>query len=276
MKLTLAYSPCPNDCFIFDALTHHKVDTEGLTFDVRLEDVETLNHNAVKSVYDITKLSFYAYGFVSADYILLTSGSALGFNCGPLIIARKKIGDPEKEIHSIAIPGKMTTANFLLSMAYPLITNKIECVFSDIEEKVLSGEVDAGLVIHENRFTYEAKGLTKVRDLGEYWESLIHSPIPLGGIAIRRSISPDIRAKVNRVIRRSIEYAFANPDDVMGYVRAHAQEMDDEVMKKHITLYVNNYSVDLGDTGKNAVRLMFSKAAAIPGFPPLKHDLFVE
>jgi 1,4-dihydroxy-6-naphthoate synthase len=260
MNLTLGYSPCPNDCFIFDALAHHKVDTEGLDFEVLLEDVETLNRKALNGELDVTKLSFHAFGHVLDKYILLRSGSALGFNCGPLIISKYEITDPEKEIRSIAIPGKLTTANFLLSIAYPGITNKIEYVFSDIEEAVLKGKVDAGLIIHENRFTYQEKGLLKVRDLGEYWESLIHAPIPLGGIVAKRMFDPSLQQKINRVIRKSLAYAFANPGDVMPYVRAHAQEMDEEVMKKHIALYVNDFSLDLGTTGIDAVNLMFEKA----------------
>lgn len=260
MELTLGFSPCPNDCFIFDALVHKKIDTEGLDFVVHMEDVETLNRRALKGDLDITKLSFHAYAHVTGQYILLRSGSALGFNCGPILISKKTIKDPFKEINTVAIPGKLTTANFLLSLYLPGLNSRREYLFSEIETAVLNEEVDAGLIIHENRFTYEQKGLKKVMDLGEYWESLIHAPIPLGGIVIKRNIENEIQQKVNRLIKKSVEYAFADPEGTMNYVREHAQEMSEEVMKKHIALYVNQFSVDLGATGSNAVELLFKKA----------------
>lgn len=261
MKLTIGYSPCPNDCFIFDALIHGKIDTEGLQFEVLLEDVETLNKKALKGELDITKLSYHAFAYVLENYILLRSGSALGFNCGPLLIqdARRTMKDLNSN-SKIAIPGKLTTANLLLSIAYPNLTNKVEYLFSDIENAVLSGEVDAGLIIHENRFTYQDRGLKKIMDLGEFWDSLIHAPIPLGGIVIKRNLSNDLQQKVNRLIKKSVGFAFANPESSMAYVKAHAQEMSEEVMKKHIALYVNNFSIDLGETGINAVQLLFNKA----------------
>ena len=187
MKLTLGYSPCPNDCFIFDALVHKKIDTLGLDFEVILADVETLNRNAISGQLDVTKLSFHAYAYALDKYILLRAGSALGFNCGPLLIKRKGSLLKNSTEWKVAIPGKLTTANFLLSLAYPQVKNKIEMVFSDIENAVLTGEVDAGLIIHENRFTYSDKGLEKIMDLGEYWDSLFNAPIPLGGIAIKRN-----------------------------------------------------------------------------------------
>lgn len=268
MKLTLGYSPCPNDCFIFDALIHNKIDTEGLSFDVELGDVETLNQKALKGELDITKLSFHAYAYSMENYILLKAGSALGFNCGPLLIEKQNSGNRKQENGlpvlssdlKIVIPGKMTTANFLLSLAYPHLKNKTELVFSDIEYSVLSGKADAGLIIHENRFTYEQKGLKKIIDLGEFWDSLIHAPIPLGGIVIKRNLDSKLQQKVNTLIKKSVEFAFANPESSMPYVKKHAQEMSEEVMKKHINLYVNKFSVDLGEEGTNAVKLMFNKA----------------
>jgi 1,4-dihydroxy-6-naphthoate synthase len=261
LKLTIGYSPCPNDCFIFDALIHGKIDTEGLQFEVLLEDVETLNKKALKGELDITKLSYHAFAYVLENYILLRSGSALGFNCGPLLIqdARRTMKDLNSN-SKIAIPGKLTTANLLLSIAYPNLTNKVEYLFSDIENAVLSGEVDAGLIIHENRFTYQDRGLKKIMDLGEFWDSLIHAPIPLGGIVIKRNLGNELQQKVNRLIKKSVGFAFANPESSMAYVKAHAQEMSEEVMKKHIALYVNNFSIDLGETGINAVQLLFNKA----------------
>lgn len=260
MHLKIGYSPCPNDCFIFDALVHHKIDTGKYTFEPVLEDVETLNQWAVEGKLPITKLSYHAFAYVIDNYALLRSGSALGFNCGPLLISNKEITDPLTEIKSIAIPGKLTTANFLLSIAYPSLQTKKVMLFSDIEDAVLKGEVDAGLIIHENRFTYEQKGLKKVRDLGEFWDSLIHAPIPLGGIVARRDMDQETRQDIEDLIRKSVEYAFANPESSMPYVRAHAQEMSEEVMKKHIQLYVNDFSVDLGEVGVNAVKLLFDKA----------------
>jgi 1,4-dihydroxy-6-naphthoate synthase len=260
VHLKIGYSPCPNDCFIFDALVHQKIDTGKYTFEPVLEDVETLNQWAVEGKLPITKLSYHAFAYVLDKYALLKSGSALGFNCGPLLISKKQINDPLTEIKTIAIPGKLTTANFLLSIAYPTLQNKKVMLFNDIEDAVLKDEVDAGLIIHENRFTYEQKGLKKVRDLGEFWDSLIHAPIPLGGIVARRDMSQDTRNEIGNLIRKSVEYAFANPESSMPYVRAHAQEMSEEVMKKHIQLYVNDFSRDLGELGINAVKLMFDKA----------------
>ena len=259
--MTIGYSPCPNDCFIFDALIHGKIDNEGLQFEVLLEDVETLNKKALQGELDVTKLSYHAYAYGLENYILLRSGSALGFNCGPLLIqdARRTMKDLNSN-SKIAIPGKLTTANLLLSIAYPNLTNKVEYLFSDIENAVLSGEVDAGLIIHENRFTYQDRGLKKIIDLGEFWDSLIHAPIPLGGIVIKRNLSNDLQQKVNRLIKKSVGYAFENPESSMDYVKAHAQEMSEEVIKKHIALYVNNFSIDLGETGINAVQLLFNKA----------------
>lgn len=271
MKLTLGYSPCPNDCFIFDALIHNKIDTEGLEFEVFLEDVETLNSNAFSSQLDITKLSYHAYAYAINNYILLRAGSALGFNCGPLLIKLKNSSLDSNKITSnpdlkIAIPGKYTTANLLLSIAFPNLKNKIEFIFNEIEGAVITKTVDAGLIIHENRFTYEQKGLEKIIDLGEYWDSIIHAPIPLGGIVIKRNVDTTIQQKVNRLIKKSVEFAFANPESCMNYVKANAQEMSEDIMKKHIALYVNKFSIDLGDEGINAINLLFNKAQA--------HNLF--
>jgi 1,4-dihydroxy-6-naphthoate synthase len=263
MNLTIGYSPCPNDCFIFDALINGKIDTAGITFEPRLEDVESLNRKALKGMLDITKLSFFAYAHVLEKYILLRSGSALGFNCGPILISKKHVANPELEIKSVAIPGQLTTANFLLSLYLPALKNKREYVFSEIENAVLNGEVDAGLIIHESRFTYAGKGLQKVKDLGEFWDALIHAPIPLGGIVMKRSIDPVVQKKVSGLIRQSVQHAFNHPAGAMPYVREHAQEMSDEVMKQHIGLYVNEFSLDLGKTGCDAIGLMFKKAGEL-------------
>lgn len=275
MKLTIGYSPCPNDCFIFDALIHGKIDTEGLQFEVRLEDVETLNQKALNGYLDITKLSYHAYAYALDHYILLKAGSALGFNCGPLLVHSKKF-KLDLDNMKVAIPGKYTTANLLLSIAFPKLTNKKEYVFSEIENAVLSGEVDAGLIIHENRFTYMERGLEKIMDLGEYWDAMIHAPIPLGGIVIKRNLDPELHQKVNRLIRKSVEYAYANPESCMDYVKAHAQEMSEEVMKKHIALYVNDFSIDLGEKGINAVELLFVKAQELNLFKYNNEKLIID
>jgi 1,4-dihydroxy-6-naphthoate synthase len=288
--LSLGFSPCPNDCFIFDALIHNKIDTEGLTFELVMEDVEALNQKAFRGDLDITKLSYHAFAHLTKMYQLLDAGSALGNNCGPLLITngnpetvlfrlKKKnlqspILNPNSQIR-IAIPGKYTTANFLLSLAFPDAKNKVEMLFSDIEDAVLTGKVDAGLIIHENRFTFEQKGLKKIIDLGEFWETLTQMPIPLGGIVIKRSFSGELKQKVNRVLRKSVEYAFANPKSSSTFVKKHAQEMSEEVIYKHIDLYVNKYSVDLGTDGRKAVQLLFDKAQQLNVITKIEEKIFL-
>jgi len=276
MNFSLGFSPCPNDCFIFDALVHKKIDTQGIDFTVVMEDVEALNNRAFKEELDITKLSYHAFLYLTNQYALLNSGSALGFNCGPLLVQSAKSKVQDINTATIAIPGKYTTANFLLSLAFPNAKNKKEILFSDIEEAVLSHKVDAGLLIHENRFTYEEKGLEKIIDLGEFWESLIHAPIPLGGIVVKRNIESKLQKTIDTLIKQSVEFAFANPESCMPFVKEHAQEMSEDVMKKHIALYVNQFSVDLGNVGKNAIQLLFDKATEnglIAGVAP---QIFVE
>lgn len=313
MKLTLGFSPCPNDTFIFDALIHHKIDTEGLTFEVFFDDVETLNQKAMRAELDITKLSFHAFAYVTENYVLLDSGSALGFGVGPLLISSQQsaVSGQQSDISNevsgigyqvsgircqasntfhlqpstfhlppisglkIGIPGKYTTANFLLSLAYPDAKNKTEMLFSEIEQALIDGQIDLGLIIHENRFTYQEKGLHKVIDLGEYWEQLTGSAIPLGGIIVKRTLPDEVKLKVNRVLRRSVEYAFANPKSGIEFIRQHSQEMSEEVMYKHIELYVNKYSVELGEEGRKAVTLLFNTANEHSIIPPLKKPLFL-
>jgi len=259
-ELRIGFSPCPNDAFIFDAMVHGKIDTKGLSFDFILADVEELNRRAFKGIPDVTKLSYFAYAYISDKYQLLNSGSALGNNCGPLLISKKKIDLADIHKYSIAIPGKYTTANFLFSMAFPGAGNKKEMLFSEIENAILKDTVDAGVIIHENRFTYEQKGLIKLIDLGEYWEEQTKMPIPLGGIAIKRSFPDELKQKVDKIIRRSVEYAIANPRSAYDFIKANAMEMNDDVMYKHIGLYVNKFTVDIGMEGKNAVSIMFEKA----------------
>ena len=275
MQLTLGFSPCPNDTFIFDAMIHGKIDTEGLTFDVQLGDVEQLNQKAFKAELDITKLSYHAYAYLVNDYALLHAGSALGNNCGPLLISKTPTPTDEVADKTIAIPGKFTTANFLLSLAFPTAQRKEETLFSDIENAVLASATDLGLIIHENRFTYQQKGLSKIMDLGEFWETTTGLPIPLGGIVVNRKLPTAIQQKVNRVMRRSVEFARQHPAQTLDYVRQHAQEMDTSVMMQHINLYVNDFTVDLGERGRKAIQYMFEMAREREIVPLSDLPLFV-
>ena len=277
MTLSLGFSPCPNDCFMFDAIVNRRIDLEGLEFTPHLADVEALNQAAFAGEADVTKLSYHAYAYCTGNYVLLDAGSALGRNCGPLLISKRPIAKDEVAAGGlrIAIPGQFTTANFLLGLAFPRAQDKTPLVFSDIEAALQAERFDAGLIIHENRFTYEAKGLKKIIDLGEYWEETTGSPIPLGGIVVKRSLPDEIKQRVNRVLRRSVEYAFAHRTASLDYVRAHAQEMSEDVMYRHIDLYVNDYSVDLGKDGRRAVELLFEKAAATGIIPAATAGLFL-
>jgi 1,4-dihydroxy-6-naphthoate synthase len=276
MKLTLGFSTCPNDTYIFDAMVHGRIDTEGIEFELIMSDVEELNRQAFAGETDITKISYHAYAYVADSYLLLNSGSALGFQNGPLLISKHKVYPDEIENLKIAIPGKHTTANLLLSIAYPNHKIKKEYLFSDIEEVVLSGEMDAGLIIHENRFTYQQKGLKKVADLGEFWESKTGLPIPLGGIIVNRKLSAEVRQKVNRIMGRSVKYAFENPNVSYPFVKQHAQAMDFSVMQNHIKLYVNNFTTDLGPEGKKAVETLYIEATKLGIIPEMREDIFVE
>ena len=249
--ITLGFSPCPNDTFMFDALVHHKIDTEGLEFDVIFADIEKLNDWSIQGKLDVTKISYHAFMYCTDQYLLLDSGSALGSNCGPILIKKDKTDFSESS--RIAIPGRYTTANMLLDIAYPLHQNRVEVLFSDIEYKLLINEFDAGLIIHENRFTYQEKGLVKIMDLGEFWEEATSLPIPLGGIVVNRNLSLDTQQKVQRVLKRSIEYAFDNKQDSYDFIRSHSQELEDDVIESHIDLYVNDYSISLGSKGKEAI-----------------------
>lgn len=277
MNLSLGYSSCPNDAFIFDAMVHGKIDTEGIAFEPILEDVETLNQRALEAKLDITKLSFYAYGHVSGDYILLNAGSALGRGCGPLLISKTKINEVSVDMaqSSVAIPGRYTTANFLLSLAFPNLQNKREMLFSEVEDAVLSESVDLGVIIHENRFTYAQRGLHKVMDLGEYWENETGCAIPLGGIVIRRTLDAELKRKIDRILKRSVTFAMDNPDSSSAYVQEHAQEMDESVIRQHIELYVNEFSIDLGEEGRSAVNRLFEKASELNIFDLPSGDLVV-
>lgn len=275
MKLTLGISPCPNDTFIFDAMINNKIDTEGMSFELVINDVEKLNTLAFRHALDITKLSYYSYVYVTNQYVLLDAGSALGKNCGPLFLTKSGKQKSDFEGRVIAIPGKYTTANFLLSMAFPRVTNKVEMLFSEIENAIVHDTVDAGVIIHENRFTYQGKGLVKIMDLGEYWETQTRLPIPLGGIAIKRNIPAEIAQKVNRIVRKSVEYALAYPAASREFVRCYAQEMNEIVRNQHIQLYVNNYSVNLGDIGKQAITTLFAWARRNKLIHKINENLFL-
>ncbi len=275
MKLTLGFSPCPNDTFIFDALIHNKIDTEGLEFEVVFDDVETLNQKALRGELDITKLSFHAFAYVANKYALLDAGSALGFGVGPLLISKNQFqGEPNADL-KVGIPGKYTTANFLLGIAYPHLQNKEIMVFSEIESALIDEKIDLGLIIHENRFTYQDKGLNKIVDLGDYWEKLTGCAIPLGGIVINRNLDREIQLKVNRLVRQSVEYAFAHPKSCIEFIREHAQEMDEAVMYKHIELYVNKYSINLGQEGRKAIDTLFTLAQERNLIPAVQQNLYV-
>lgn len=275
MKLTLGFSPCPNDTFIFDAMVHGRIDTEGLKFDYTLADVEELNQRAFTGEPDITKMSCFAYAFAAQDYLILDSGSALGHRNGPLLISKHKVDPSQISNSRIAIPGKYTTANLLFSIAWPDATDKREYLFSDIENALSRGEVDAGLIIHETRFTYFKRGFQKIADLGEYWEKLTGLPIPLGLIVINRRIPADIALKVNRIIRRSLEYAYHDSIASYDFVVANAKEMDSAVMNKHIKLYVNKYSINLGKDGKRAIDKLFGIAGEKGIIPVLPDRIFL-
>ncbi len=252
MNFTLGFSPCPNDTFIFDALVNNKIDTEGIHFAAVLEDVQTLNQWALEGKLDITKLSYGVLPLVLQNYALLNSGSALGRGVGPLLIANKNNVNQNVADSTIAIPGKNTTAHLLFSLAYPNAKNKIFIRYDEIENFVLDNK-GLGVIIHENRFTYQQKGLIRITDLGDYWEQQTGNPIPLGGIVIKKNFPADLHQKVDRLIKKSIEYAFSNYPVLNDYIRSHAQEMSEDVMRKHIDLYVNDYSLDLGQQGKAAV-----------------------
>ena len=256
-KLTLGFSSCPNDTFIFDAMIHNKIDTEGIDFKIFIGDVEELNKKAFNQELDITKISFNAFTRLTDNYVLLDSGAALGENCGPLIISDRSVDLTELKRKRIAIPGINTTANLLMSFAFPEVENKVEMVFSDIENAVLHKEVDAGLIIHESRFTYKEKGLYKLADVGEIWENRTGTPTPLGGIIAKHNLGDNTLHKINRVLRKSVEFAFENPKSGLDFIRSHAQEMSEEVMYKHINLYVNDYTVSLGEKGRKSVEKLF-------------------
>ena len=324
IKLSLGFSPCPNDTFIFDALVNKKIDTDGFAFEVFLEDVETLNQWALQKKLDVSKISYGALPLLLKDYIVLSAGGALGKGVGPLLVSKREleagsrkseVGGRRSEVGSqtsdvrrqkpedrkektenkirnsifdirilaaminnmrVAIPGEHTTAHILFSLAFPEAKNKYFTIFSAIEEAVLNEEADAGVIIHESRFTYRQKGLHKLIDLGEYWEQQTGLPIPLGGIAVKRNLTAEIQLRINNLIKKSIEHAFNNYPNISDYVKQHAQEMQEQTMRQHIDLYVNNYSMDLGKDGKKAVEQLLKIYTGIHNSQIDEPDIFLE
>lgn len=257
-KLSLGYSSCPNDTFIFYALAHKKV-RGNVEFSETLKDVETLNRMALRGELDVTKVSFSAFCHLREDYCLLHSGSALGRGCGPLIVAKDRINIADLAGKKIAIPGKMTTAYLLLQLFDPDIRNVVEMPFDRIMNAVSLGAVDAGLIIHEGRFTYPKYGLQEIVDLGKWWEEETGLPIPLGGIIAKRSLGADVTNEVDRMLKKSVEFAFANRSMTRGYIKEHAQELDDDVIDQHIGLYVNDFTLEIGD-GAAAVEELLKRS----------------
>lgn len=276
MKFTIGFSPCPNDTFIFDGLINKKIETEGFDFEAVLEDVQTLNKWAIDGKLDISKISYGVLPLVLNNYIVLSSGGALGKGVGPLLIAKNDLDSARAiESLSIAIPGENTTAHMLFSYAFPKAIDKQFLVFNQVADAVLSGRVDAGVIIHENRFTYHDKGLIKLMDLGEYWEQQTAAPIPLGGIIAKRSIDSNVQKKLEKLIRTSVEYSFSKYPEISSYVSSHSQEMSEDVMRKHIDLYVNNFSIDLCAEGQSAVKKLLEVYANIHKSPYRNENIFV-
>ncbi|WNJ15922.1 1,4-dihydroxy-6-naphthoate synthase [Pontibacter sp. G13] len=269
MKIKLGFSTCPNDTFMFDALVNGRIETGPYKFECVLADILHLNQMARDGELDMVKISYNTLGQIWKDYQLLDAGSALGHNCGPLLISKRALTpeDLQSKNLSIAIPGKYTTANLLMGYFLPQAQNKKEMIFHEIMPAILNDEVDAGVIIHENRFTYQTLGLNLIQDLGEYWESQTELPIPLGAIVARKSFPNEVISELQSLLRLSVEYAFANPQASSDYVRLYAQEMEPEVMQAHINLYVNEYSQTLGAIGKSAVDKLLSVGTEMGLYP---------
>jgi 1,4-dihydroxy-6-naphthoate synthase len=270
--LTLGFSPCPNDTFIFDALVNGGIDTGGLQFEVVLEDVETLNQWALGGRLSITKLSYGVLPLVLHRYRVLNSGSALGRGVGPLLVGLQADRPFDPATDTVAIPGQHTTAHLLFSMAFPQATHKLFMRYDQIERAVLEGQVQAGVIIHENRFTYQAKGLHLLTELGQFWEQQTGHPIPLGGIVVQKDLPLALQLQVDGLIRQSIDQAFARYPQLSDYIRQHAQEMEETVMRQHIDLYVNDYSRQLGPQGREAVLKLLGRGFGEEVFVELKVD----
>ena len=273
--LTLGFSPCPNDTFMFYPLVHGLVDTAGHSFNERLEDVETLNRLAVKGVLDVTKVSYAALGHIREQYALLKAGSALGRGCGPLLVAKEPLDPADLAGRTIAIPGRYTTAHLLMRLYNPGLETFLEMPFHEIMDAVMTGRADAGVIIHESRFTYQGFGLHQLLDLGAWWEGETGLPIPLGGIVARRSLGAETIRSIEAALAAGVEYARANPAEAAHYIREHAQEMSAEVCAAHIGLYVNDFSQSLGEEGERAIMELLRRAEAAGVVPPSEAPLFI-
>jgi len=272
--LTLGFSPCPNDTFMFYPLVHGLVDTGGHSFAERLEDVETLNLLALKGELDVSKVSYAALGHIREEYALLRSGSALGRGCGPLLVAAEGYDPRDLTGKTIAVPGRFTTALLLLRLFNPRLENFLVMPFNEIMDAVLNGNADAGLIIHESRFTYQGFGLHKLLDLGEWWEGESGLPIPLGGIVARRSLGVETINAIEKALQDGVAYARNHPDEAGRYICEHAQEMSPEVCAAHIGLYVNDFSANLGDEGIRAIECLLERAERAGIVPASKMPLF--
>jgi len=270
MQIEIGFSPCPNDTFIFDALVNKRIDTEGLDFLPMLEDVETLNQWALQGRLPLTKISYGVLPLVVDHYDLLDAGGALGKGVGPLLIAKTRFPPEAIENLRVAIPGKNTSAHMLFSLAFPHSRNKEFMIFSGIEDAVLTGKADCGVIIHENRFTYMQKGLVKLVDLGKFWEQKTGCPIPLGGIVIRKDFTAGLKEQVTRLIKKSLEFSFSRYPELTGFVKDHAREMEESVMRQHIDLYVNQFSFSLGEDGRRAVNTFLNVYAQVNPGPDVK------
>ncbi len=275
MKLKLGFSTCPNDTFIFAPIVFKKIDTQGLDFELILADVEELNKMAFENSLDITKISFHAYAYLAKNFLILNSGSALGRNNGPLVIAKEIFPAKDLPQKKLAIPGKYTTANLLLQIAFGKLKQTKEYLFSEIPGAILNGEADAGVIIHETRFTYQDMGLKKIIDLGEFWEETTDLPVPLGGIIINRNLPEEVIVKFDRILKQSVLYSLENPQDSIDFIRKYAQEISDEVMYKHIELYVNDFTVDLGELGKKSIEKLYAIAFEKGLIPKVEDKIFV-
>lgn len=275
-KLSLGYSPCPNDTFIFYALVHDKVPCPGISLQEQLEDVETLNQLALNGQLDLTKISYHALGHLRQHYVLLHSGGALGRGCGPLVVSAKATTMDQLRGRKIAIPGQLTTANLLLQLYGEGYDDLLILPFEKIMAAVKNGDAAAGVIIHESRFTYQQSGLTQVLDLGQWWEEDSGSPIPLGGILAKRELGSELINRVDSALRQSIHYAYAHPEEPRHYIREYAQELEDNVINSHIGLYVNDFSIDLGQEGITAITTLFTRAEDRGLIPPCDLPLFAE
>ncbi|MDD2336621.1 MAG: 1,4-dihydroxy-6-naphthoate synthase [Geobacteraceae bacterium] len=273
--LTLGYSPCPNDTFLFYPLVHGHIPDKTFQFIEQLEDVETLNHLAMDDALDICKVSYHAFAHIREKYILLRSGGAMGRGCGPLVVSKNVLEPGDLSGKKIAVPGQFTTACLLLQLFDPSIAELVFLPFDEIMSAVIEGKADAGLIIHESRFTYQSYGLHKILDLGEWWEKSTGLPLPLGGIAAKRSLGADTLGKLSAIVRTSVEYARNHPSETLRYVRSHSQEMSAEVCSSHISLYVNDYSLDPSPEGERAAELLFARGEQLGLFPPSIAPLFV-